>query len=133
MRNSKILAITKRRAGGTALSRLPDKSTDHPLWQNLQRPEDSSRKKQSKTIKLIDIVPGDIVIVWKDLEAKIKNSRNWFMAEVEITSTSARNNQQFSNLKVVDVETGVSHWINKKLAEKVFIKPITPTASWCAN
>ncbi len=115
------------------MSRLHDKSKDHPLWQNLQRAEKSSRRKQVKTIKLIDIVPGDIVIVWRDLEAKIKNSRNWFMAEVEITSLPARDNQEFPNLKVIDVETGVSHWINKKLAEKVFIKPITPAASWCAN
>ena len=115
------------------MSRLPDKSTNHPLWRNLQRAEESNRKKQGKTIKLIDIVPGDIVIVWKDLEAKLKNSRNWFMAEVEITSTPARANQELSNLKVIDVETGVSHWINKKLAEKVFIKQITPAVSWCAN
>ena len=133
MRNSKILAITEERAGGTALSRLPDKSTDHPLWQNLQRVKESNRQKQGKTIKLIDIVPGDIVIVWKDLEAKIKNSRNWFMAEVAVTSLPSRDNQEFSNLKVIDVETGVSHWINKKLAEKVFINQITPTVSWCAN
>ena len=115
------------------MSRLHDKSKDHPLWQNLQRAEESSRRKQCKTIKLIDIVPGDIVIVWRDLEEKIKNSQNWFMAEVEITSLPARDNQEFSNLKVIDVETGVSHWINKKLAEKVFIKPITPAASWCTN
>ena len=115
------------------MSRLHDKSKDHPFWQNLQRAEESSRRKQGKTIKLIDIVPGDIVIVWKDLEAKLKNSRSWFMAEVEITSTSTRNNQDMSNLKVIDVETGVSHWINKKLAEKVFIKQITPAVSWCAN
>ena len=133
MRNSKILAITEKRAGGTALSRLPDKSKDHPLWKNLQRVEESSRKEQGKTIKLIDIVPGDIVIVWRDLEAKIKNSRNWFMAEVEITSPPARKNQECSNLKVIDVETGVSHWISKKLAEKVFINQITPRVLWCAN
>ena len=133
LRNSKILAITKRRAGGTALSRLPDKSKDHPLWQNLQRAEESSRRKEGKIIKLIDIMPGDIVIVWRDLEAKIKDSRNWFMAEVEVTPPPTRDNQEFSNLKVIDVETGVSHWINKKLAQKVFIKPITPEASWCAN
>jgi len=115
------------------LSRLPDKSKDHPLWKNLQRVEESSRTEQGKTIKLLDIVPGDIVIVWRDFEAKIKNSRNWFMAEVEITSPPARKNQECSNLKVIDVETGVSHWINKKLAEKVFIKQITPRALWCAN
>ena len=115
------------------MSRLPDKSTNHPLWRNFQRAEEANRKKQCKTIKLIDIVPGDIVIVWRDIEAKIKNSRNWFMAEVEITSTAARDNQEFTNLKVIDVETGVSHWINKKLAEKVFINQITPAVSWCAN
>ena len=115
------------------MSRLHDKSKDHPLWQNLQRAEESSRRKQCKTIKLIDIVPGDIVIVWRDLEAKIKKSRNWFMAEVEITSLPAKDDQELPKLKVIDVETGVSHWINKKHAEKVFIKPITPAVSWCAN
>ena len=133
MRNSKIPAITGGRAGGTALSRLPDKSTNHPLWPNLQRAKESRTKNQGKIIKLIDIVPGDIVIVWRDLEAKLKNSRNWFMAEVEITPLPTRNNKGISNLKVIDVETGVSHWINKKLAEKVFIKQITPAVSWCAN
>ena len=133
MRNSKILAITERRDGGAALSRLPDQSTDHPLWQHLQGADAKSRDKKGKILQFNEIIPGDFVIVWRDLEAKIVNSRNWFMAEVEIASQRTNNSQEFLSLKVIDIETGISHWINKKLVQKIHINQLTPTASWCAN
>ena len=111
----------------------PDQSTDHPLWRHGQGINESRANKKGKIIKFIDILPGDFVIVWRDIEAKIANSRNWFMAEVEIANSSKSETQFFLNLKVIDIETGVSHWINKKLAQKIHINHITPDASWCAN
>ena len=115
------------------MSRLPDQSTDQPLWENAGRADESIGNKPNKIINIIDILPGDIVVVWKNIEAKIVNSQNWFMAEVEITSIPERGDSESSNLKVTDIETGVSHWVNRKLAQKVFINQLSTAMQWCAN
>ena len=133
LRNSKILAITITRAGGVALSRLPERSTDHPLWQNSEKFDEIYKNKRYKSFQIINIMPGDLVIVWKDHNAKKINSRNWFMAEVGISLSPTKFNQRLSKLKVVDIETGVSSWVEADLAQKVVINQISPALPWCAN
>lgn len=115
------------------MSRLPEKSTDPVLWQALQRVDDLSGKQQGKILEFIGIQPGDFIIVWKDQEAKKLESRDWFMAEVLMISALSTDNQEYSNLKVIDIETGIIHWTNKNLAQKAWINEITPTSMWCAN
>ena len=78
-------------------------------------------------------MPGDLVIVWKDHNEKKMNSRNWFMAEVGISLSPTKFNQRLSKLKVVDIETGVSSWVEADLAQKVVINQISPALPWCAN
>ena len=116
------------------MSRLPEKSTDLQLWRILQGVDEASGNKQSKVLEFIDIVPGDFVIVWRNFEAKKSESRDWFMAEVVIASALIkRDDQKFSNLKVIDIETGLIQWTNNKLVQKVWINQMTPATMWCAN
>ena len=80
----------------------------------------------------LDVVPGDVVIVWDHPELVGSDTNAWSMAEVICFEGSARNPKAPSLFQIADVDTGVIRWVNADCLQKVLI-PITSPFSKVAG
>jgi hypothetical protein len=79
------------------------------------------------------MVPGDIVIVWNSTEAMQSDSRDWFMAEVVVTTSSSNQPQSEPTYQVIDIETGATYLTEHRLVRRINIPGISPAQSQGTN
>ena len=74
----------------------------------------------------LNVVPGDVVIVWEHPELVDSDSSAWWMGEVISAEGSARNTQAPSRFQIADVDSGVIRWVNAVCVQRVVV-PIRST------
>ena len=74
----------------------------------------------------LDLMPGDIVIVWDHPEIVGSHEKAWWMAQVVFLEGSARDPKSPSLVQVADVDTGVIRWVNADCIQQILM-PIEST------
>ena len=72
----------------------------------------------------LDLMPGDIVIVWDHPEIVGSHEKAWWMAQVVFLEGSARDPKSPSLVQVAEVDNGILRWVNAACIEQILM-PIT--------
>ena len=82
---------------------------------------------------LLDLKPGDIVIVWEHPEIVGSDEKAWWMGQVIFLDGSARDPKAPSLVQVADVDTGVIRWVNADCIEQILMPITSKFARVCAE
>ena len=87
--------------------------------------EGTTRPKQSKP-DVLEIQPGDVVIVWEHPELMNSDSGAWWLGEVISIKNDNSNSTTMARYQIADIDTGLINWCHRNCLQRVHLPMTSP-------